>query len=193
MLSAKRLFIFSAPSGAGKTTITRHLLQQFPDLCFSISATTRPCRPGEVHGREYYFLPRETFERHIADGDLVEYEEIFGNLYGTLKSEIQRAIDLGKYLVFDVDVKGALALKKAFPEDALLIFIAPPDIDKLRERLQARNTESDEQLQLRLARAEMEMDRQGEFDIIIINDDLQTSLNEAEQIIAAHGLRRAGS
>lgn len=190
MPSPKRLFIFSAPSGAGKTTITQHLLKHFPDLCFSISATTRQCRPGEVDGKDYHFLAREEFERRIAAGELVEYEEIFGNLYGTLATEIQRALDEGKFLVFDVDVKGALALKNAFPGESLLVFIAPPSIEKLRERLSARNTESEEQLQLRLARAEMEMDRQGEFDIVIINDNLSDSLREAESVIAAHGARR---
>jgi guanylate kinase len=190
MPSHKRLFIFSAPSGAGKTTITQHLLKRFPSLCFSISATTRNQRPGEVHGKNYYFLSREEFERSIANGELAEYEEIFGNLYGTLKSEIQRALDDGKYLVFDVDVKGALALRRAFPDNSLMIFIAPPDVDKLRERLSARNTESEEQLRMRLARVEMEMERQNEFDIIIINDDLETALTEAEEVIAAHGLQR---
>lgn len=191
MPAHKRLFIFSAPSGAGKTTITQYLLQRFPSLCFSISATTRQQRPGEVHGRNYYFLTREEFEQRIANSELAEYEEIFGNLYGTLKSEIQRALDEGRHLVFDVDVKGALALRNAFPDDSLLIFIAPPDLDKLRERLSARNTESEEQLRLRLARAEMEMERQNEFDILLINDDLATALDEAEQVVAAHGVPRA--
>lgn len=190
MPSLKRLFIFSAPSGAGKTTITQHLLKHFPDLSFSVSATTRHCRPGEIDGKDYHFLTREDFERRIAAGELVEYEEIFGNLYGTLRTEIQRSIDSGKFLVFDVDVKGALALKNAFPEESLLIFIAPPSIEKLRERLSARNTESQEQLQLRLARAEMEMSRQSEFDIVIINDRLESSLNEAETVIEAHGAYR---
>lgn len=188
MPSHKRLFIFSAPSGAGKTTITQHLLKRFPRLCFSISATTRKQRPGEVHGQNYYFLTREEFEKHIANDELAEYEEIFGNLYGTLKSEIQRALDAGQHLVFDVDVKGALALRKAFPDNSLMIFIAPPDIDKLRERLRSRNTESEEQLQLRLARAEMEIERQNEFDIIIINDNLTAALAEAEEVVAAHGV-----
>ncbi len=191
MPSPKRLFIFSAPSGAGKTTITQHLLKHFPDLCFSISATTRQRRPGEVDGKDYHFLSREDFEQRIAANELAEYEEIFGNLYGTLTTEIQCALDEGKFLVFDVDVKGALALKNAFPDDSLLIFIAPPSIEKLRERLSARNTESEDQLQLRLARAEMEMSRQNEFDIVVINDHLETSLGEAENIIASHGAGRA--
>lgn len=190
MLSTKRLFIFSAPSGAGKTTITHHLLKHFPDLCFSISATTRQCRPGEVDGKDYHFLGREEFERRVAAGELAEYEEIFGNLYGTLSSEIRRAIDEGKFVVFDVDVKGALALKKAFPEESLLIFIAPPSIEKLRDRLSARNTESEEQLQLRLARAEMEMGRQTEFDIVLINDSLEAALAEAETVIASYGVKK---
>lgn len=193
MSAVKRLFIFSAPSGAGKTTITQHLLQQYPSLLFSISATTRPQRPGEVHGKNYYFLSRAEFEHHIANGELAEYEEIFGNLYGTLKSEIQRALDGGKQLVFDVDVKGALALRNAFPNDSLLVFIAPPSIEQLRQRLRARNTESEEQLQLRIERATMEMEWQSEFDIVVVNDDLPTAFAEAEQILATHGVVRTSS
>lgn len=191
MPAVKRLFIFSAPSGAGKTTITQHLLKQYPSLLFSISATTRPQRPGEIHGKNYYFLSREEFEQRIANGELAEYEEIFGNLYGTLKSEIQRALDNGKQLVFDVDVKGALALRNAFPNDSLLVFIAPPSIEKLRQRLSARNTESEEQLRMRIARATMEMQQQNEFDTVIINDDLPTAFAEAERILTTHGVVRA--
>jgi guanylate kinase len=184
----KRLFIFSAPSGAGKTTIARHLLERYPQMTFSISATTRPKRPNEEHGRDYYFLSRADFEAAIERSEFAEYEEFFGNYYGTLKSEVQSALQAGKCLVFDVDVKGALSLRRAYPEDSLLIFVAPPSMDELRHRLRARNTESEEQLQLRFARAEMEMAEQDTFDEIIINDDLERAF-EAARMLAEREMR----
>lgn len=179
----KQLFVISAPSGAGKTTIARHLLTKFPFMAFSVSATTRSQRPNEENGRDYYFLSRDDFERRIAHGDLVEHEEIFGNLYGTLISEIEKSLGVGKLLVFDVDVKGALSLKRAFPDEALLIFIAPPSFEKLEQRLESRNTESQEQLKLRLSRAEMEISMQSEFDAVIINDNLERAFAEAEALV----------
>jgi guanylate kinase len=179
----KQLFIFSAPSGAGKTTIARHLLEQYPQqMTFSISATTRHKRPSEQHGRDYYFLSRAEFEASIERGEFAEYEEFFGNYYGTLKSEITRALAAGKCLVFDVDVKGALSLKRAYPEESLLIFVAPPSMEELRQRLRARNTESEEQLHLRFARAEMEMAEQRAFDVTIVNDDLARAFRAAREL-----------
>lgn len=185
-MESKSLFILSAPSGAGKTTIARHLLAKFPDLTFSVSATTRPQREGEIHGKDYFFLTRSEFEAKIVQGDLVEFEEIFGNYYGTLRSEIQRAVADGKKLIFDVDVRGALSLQKHFPADSLLLFISPPSYEILRTRLVSRNTESEEQLQLRLERAKLEMDELKKFDIVIVNDDLQTALEEAEHITQSY-------
>lgn len=181
----KKLLVLSAPSGGGKTTVARHLLAVFPELRFSVSATTRPIRAGEIFGKDYFFLTRQEFERKITDGDLLEYEEIFGNLYGTLRSETQRALDEGRPVLFDVDVKGALSIRRAFPDDSLLLFIAPPDMEILKQRLQARNTETDEQIQLRLSRAVMEMRLMDEFDAIIVNSDLQKTLAEAEQAVTA--------
>lgn len=180
---SKRLFIFSAPSGAGKTTIARHLLGQYNFLQFSVSATTRPRRLNEIHGRDYYFLSREEFESAIQDHQLAEYEEIFGNYYGTLHSEIHRSLEVGKSLIFDIDVKGALSLQRSYQHDALLIFVAPPSLEELQQRLRARNTESEEQLALRLERVAMEMSEQHKFDEIIVNDDLDRALAEARALV----------
>lgn len=179
----KRLFIFSAPSGAGKTTIARHLLEQYPQMQFSISATTRTRRPKEIHGRDYYFLSQEEFQTAITNNELAEYEEIFGNYYGTLKSEINSALDAGKIIIFDIDVKGALSLQRTYPDDALLIFVAPPSMEILKQRLTERNTESDEQLQLRFARAEMELQAQDKFDEVIVNDNLEKAFEAARELV----------
>lgn len=180
---ARHLIVLSAPSGAGKTTVARHLLKQFPFLSFSVSATTRPQRPGEVHGKDYFFLSREEFRDRIERNDLIEYEEIFGNYYGTLKSVVQEALHRGDFLIFDVDVKGALSLRKAFPSETLLIFVAPPDLDTLAQRLRSRQTETPEQVQVRLARAEMEMAHRDAFDVVLVNTDLATTLQQATDIV----------
>jgi guanylate kinase len=184
----KRLFIFSAPSGAGKTTIARHLLAQYSQMRFSVSATTRPRRGEELHAKDYYFLSKQEFEVAIANNDLAEYEQIFGNYYGTLKSEINSALEAGKILVFDIDVKGALSLQRAYPDDALLIFVAPPSMEILKQRLTERNTESEEQLQLRLARAEMELQQQERFDEIIVNDNLEQAFHAARELVRKYGI-----
>lgn len=183
MSNRKHLLVLSAPSGAGKTTVARHLLEVFPGMKFSISATTRSMRTGEVDGRDYFFLSRDEFRRKIEEGDLVEYEEIFGNYYGTLKSFITDAISRGEFVVFDVDVKGALSLRVAFPDDTLLMFIAPPSIETLEERLRSRHTETDEQVATRLSRAAMEMAHQEMFDVTIVNSDLDQTLRTAETIV----------
>ena len=182
----KHLIVLSAPSGAGKTTVARHLLRTFPDWRFSISATTRGMRPGEQNAKDYFFLSREEFVHRVGSGDMIEYEEIFGNLYGTLRSEVQRSIDAGQTILFDVDVKGAISLRHAFPDDTMLIFIAPPSQTVLEHRLRSRSTESEEQLSLRLERAEMEMSLQHEFDVVIINDDLQETLSRAEDAVKGY-------
>ncbi len=180
----KQLIVLSAPSGAGKTTIARYLLSRFTDkLRFSVSATTREKRPGEIDGKDYYFLSREEFEHRIGAGELIEYEEIFGNYYGTLHSEVDDALARGEFLVFDVDVKGALSLRLAYPNDTFLLFVAPPSMEELERRLRYRQTESDEQIAIRTARAEMEMQWQKEFDEVIVNSDLNKSLEAAEVLI----------
>ena len=179
----KQLIVLSAPSGAGKTTVARHLLKSFPRLSFSVSATTRAMRPGEQHGKDYFFLTREDFLERITDDDLIEYEQIFDNYYGTLKSVVTEALARGEFLIFDVDVKGALSLRHAFPDDTLLIFVAPPDMKILEQRLRNRHTESDHQIELRLARAAMEMGHSHQFDHVLVNDDLQATLQAAERIV----------
>jgi guanylate kinase len=179
----KQLIVLSAPSGAGKTTVARHLLRTFPQLSFSVSATTRTMRPGEENGKDYFFLSREEFRERIAKDDLIEYEQIFDNYYGTLKSVVREALSRGEFLIFDVDVKGALSLRKAFPEDTLLLFVSPPNIDILAQRLRDRHTESAQQIDMRLARAEMEMGHRQQFDHVLVNDDLQATLRLAESIV----------
>lgn len=182
----KQLFVLSAPSGGGKTTVARHLLATFPDMKFSVSATTRAQRPGEEHGRDYFFLSKDEFAERINQGDLLEYEVIFGNYYGTLRSEVKRILDSGGIMIFDVDVKGALSLRTAFPEETLLMFIAPPSMDALEKRLRSRQTESAEQIALRLERAAMEMQSVEFFDEVIINDILPVTLDRAELVVREH-------
>ncbi|MBI2793318.1 MAG: guanylate kinase [Ignavibacteria bacterium] len=179
----RQLIVLSAPSGAGKTTVARHLLETFPFLRFSVSATTRDRRESEIHGKDYFFLTREEFKERIENGDLIEYEEIFGNYYGTLRSVVKDAISHGDFIVFDVDVKGALSLRHEFPDDTVLIFIAPPDMQTLSERLHHRHTETNAQIALRLARAEMEMGHEKSFDYVIVNGNLSETLSKAEEIV----------
>ncbi len=183
--TAGKLIVLSAPSGAGKTSIAKVLLQRFPLMAFSVSATTRPMRPGEVHGRDYFFLTKEDFRRRIDLGDLVEWEEIYTNFYGTLKSEVDRALANGQVMLFDVDVKGALSIKAKYPSDAVLIFVAPPSVDELRARLVNRKTEDAATVERRMARVPMELEAAGRFDHRVVNDDLQRACDEATEIVRA--------
>lgn len=185
-MSRGTLIVISAPSGCGKTTIARAILQRYPSMLFSVSATTRPRRPTEVDGKDYFFLTKEEFERRVAQGDLIEWEEIYGNYYGTLKSEVDRALTQGRVMLFDVDVKGALSIKKKYPEDAVLIFIAPPSMEVLRKRLMDRNTEDEATVRRRLERVPMELEKGKEFDYQVVNDDLATAIAEVEAIIQRH-------
>ncbi len=180
-----RLIVLSAPSGSGKTTIARAIMQKYPSIVFSVSATTRPQRRGEQHGKDYFFLSREEFDRRIKAGELVEWEEIYGDLYGTLKSEIERALTTGRVMLFDVDVKGALSIKQHYPE-ALLIFIKPPSIESLKRRLTGRKTENESALGKRLERVPMELELGGKFDHQIVNDDLPRAIARVEEIVAKH-------
>lgn len=175
------MIIFTAPSGAGKTTIVRHLLSTFDFLDFSVSATTRPKRPKEIEGKDYYFMSAEEFKSLIENDKLAEYEEVYENqFYGTLISEIERIWANNKTIVFDIDVKGATVLKKRFGNQCRAVFIAPPSLEILIERLKNRKTESERSLAIRLKRVKEEMKYEDTFDTSLINDDLDTALAEAE-------------
>ncbi|MBM3169968.1 MAG: guanylate kinase [Bacteroidetes bacterium] len=180
-----KAIIFSAPSGSGKTTLVKHLLQHVPNLGFSISACTRDKRGRhEVHGRDYYFLSIEEFKKKIDEDAFVEWEEVYaGNFYGTLKEEIQRIWNQGKAVIFDVDVKGGLALKKYFGDKALAIFVKVPSLEVLAERLNDRGTESDESLSRRIYKAKFEMTFESQFDVSILNDDFERSAAETLQVV----------
>lgn len=180
-----KAIIFSAPSGSGKTTIVRHLLKKFDFLDFSISATTRQSRAErEIHGKDYYFLSLEDFKKKISNNDLVEWEEVYGgNYYGTLKSEIDRLWSMGKHVVFDVDVKGGLKLKEHFKDKALAIFVRVKDLNILEKRLRHRNTESEDNIRKRLAKAEFEMTFESGFDKTLISDQLDHTLKESEKLV----------
>lgn len=179
-----KVIIFSAPSGSGKTTLVKYCLGIFPELQFSISATTRALRGEEIHGKDYFFLFVEEFKNLITEDAFVEYEEVYQDkFYGTLKSEVERIWQEGKVVIFDVDVKGGVNLKKIFGEKALSIFIAPPSIDELERRLISRATDDLETIKIRVAKAKEEMTYAEEFDQIIINDDLETAQKEIERIV----------
>jgi guanylate kinase len=182
-MSKKFLLVLSSPSGGGKSTVANYLLSKFPNLRFSISATTRSKREKEVDDVHYYFISKEDFQQKIINDEFAEWEEIFGNYYGTLKSEIEKARKNSECLIFDVDVKGALSIKKIYPKESILIFISPKSIDVLEQRLRKRNTETEEQIRTRLSRAEMEMGLRDKFDFDIINEDLDTTLKQACKIV----------
>ena len=176
-----KLLIFTAPSGAGKTTIVRHLLQKFGELAFSVSATTRPPRPGEEHGRDYYFLSQEEFARLVGEGAFVEYEEVYpGRFYGTLHSEVHRIWEADRTVVFDIEVKGATNIKRHYPDGSLAVFVSPPSREVLFQRLRDRSTEDAESLRVRIERAGEELAYADSFDRVLVNDDLPTALAEAE-------------
>lgn len=183
--------IFSAPSGAGKTTLVRHLMS-IPEFKFefSVSAASRPIRAGEVNGKDYYFMTKKEFEDKIAKQLFLEWEEVYsGSLYGTLKSEITRITENGHYPIFDVDVIGGLNLKKYFGNDALAVFVMPPDVETLEARLRCRNSETEESLAKRLAKATSELSYLKKFDKVILNDNLEKAKREAEKLVAEYLLK----
>ncbi|WMN05953.1 guanylate kinase [Marivirga arenosa] len=186
MKESGKAIIFSAPSGSGKTTIVQHLLNEHPNLGFSISACTRDKRGrSEVDGVDYYFLSVEEFKNRIDKDEFVEWEEVYeGNFYGTLKEEVQRIWDQGKAVIFDVDVKGGLKLKKYFGDNALAVFVKVPSLEVLEDRLKKRNSESSSSLSQRLYKAKFEMTFEKEFDYVLVNEDLSTSLNKAEKLVS---------
>jgi len=181
---AGKAIIFSAPSGSGKTTIVRHLLDQNPDLGFSISASTRDKRGRtEQDGEDYYFLTPDQFKQKIDSDEFIEWEEVYsGNFYGTLKSEIDRIWKEGKNVVFDVDVKGGLNLKRYFGDKALAIFVSVPSLETLKERLNERGTETEESLSRRIFKAKFETTFKGQFDAVLLNENLDASLAEAQKL-----------
>ena len=178
------LIIFAAPSGSGKTSIVKFLLAQQLPLKFSVSATTRPKRPDEKEGVDYFFLTKKQFREKIAAGEFLEWEEVYaGTYYGTLKSEVDKLLEKGENVIFDVDVLGALNIKKIYAEQALALFIKPPSVEALAERLKMRGTETDESLKRRIDKSTYELSFAPEFDITIINDDLEEAQNDAKQIV----------
>ena len=179
-----KLIVISAPSGAGKTSIVHYLLKELPNLCFSISATSRVKRDNEFDGKDYHFLGVEQFKQKIKEDAFLEWEEVYDNqYYGTLKSEIDRIWNIEKTVIFDVDVAGGINIKKQYPSECLSIFIMPPSIKVLKDRLDNRGSESDESLTKRLAKAEEEISQNQEFDMVILNDDLKTACAEIKEVI----------
>ena len=179
-----KLIVISAPSGAGKTSIVHHLLKNMPELSFSVSACSREKRDNETHGKDYYFLGVEGFQNKIKEDAFLEWEEVYENqYYGTLKSEIERIWSEGKTVIFDVDVIGGLNIKKQYPKECLSLFIMPPSVDVLRERLSGRGSESEVKLEMRLAKAEQEISKNQEFDKVILNDDFGIACEETMEVI----------
>lgn len=180
-----KLFVFSAPSGSGKTTIVQHLLKlAHLNLDFSVSATSRSPRGTEVHGKEYYFLSASDFEKQIEEGNFLEWEEVYtDNFYGTLKSELHRIWNTGKHVIFDIDVIGGLNIKKQFPDETLAIFVQPPSVEELEKRLRNRQTDSEEKIKERLAKAAEEISYSKNFDVILTNDILEVAKSKAEKLI----------
>lgn len=181
-----KLIVFAAPSGAGKTSIVRHLMPiKTLNLDFSVSATTREPREGEVHGEHYYFLTVDDFKNKISGGDFIEWEEVYtDSFYGTLKSEVDTNLKNGTNVIFDIDVAGALSIKKMYKDEALLIFVKPPSLEALESRLRNRNTESERSLKRRVDKASFEMSFADQFDTIIVNDLLQVAQKQAETIVS---------
>lgn len=185
-MATGKLIVFSAPSGSGKTTIVKHLLTETDlPLDFSISAASREPRTGEIDGKDYYFLSASDFKSKVANNSFLEWEEVYkDNFYGTLKSEIKRIWKEGKHVVFDIDVIGGLNIKKQFPQETLAIFVKPPSIQEMERRLRGRGTETEEKINMRVAKAEEEIGFSKKFDTILINDDLSVAKTDAYQLVS---------
>ncbi len=182
-MSDRHIIVLTAPSGAGKTTIARHVMEELPHLSFSVSATTREARPSETHGEDYFFLSTAEFRERVKSGEVLEYEEVYpGQLYGTLISEVEQKARNGG-VILDIDVRGAKNVKQVFGDDALVIFVQPPSMEVLRRRLEGRGTETDRSMDERLRRAEMEVQQADRFDAVVVNDDLDTAVEETLQAI----------
>ena len=180
-----KLIVFSAPSGSGKTTIVHHLLRKSElNLDFSISATSREKRGKEIDGKDYYFLSLKEFQKHVGKGDFIEWEEVYeNNYYGTLKKEVERIWASGKNVIFDIDVVGGLSIKHKFPEQTLAIFVQSPSIDEMERRLRHRNTDCEEKIKERVAKAEKELKFAKDFDVILVNDNLEKAQEEAYNLV----------
>lgn len=179
-----KLFVFSAPSGSGKTTLVKHLLTQNLPLGFSISATSRSPRGQEIEGVDYYFLSQEAFQKKIEEDAFVEYEEVYnGAFYGTLRSEVERLWSEGKHVLFDIDVVGGLNIKEQFPEETLAIFVQPPSLEELENRLRKRGTETEDKIQQRLDKSAKELIYSQDFDVILVNDNLNTAKQEVVRLV----------
>ncbi len=186
-----KVIIFSAPSGSGKSTVVNHLLKKYPFLEFSISATSRAPRGREQNGKEYFFFSTEEFERLISEDAFIEYEEVYkGSYYGTLKSEIERIWAKGHTILFDIDVKGGVNIKRIFGDAALAVFVKAPSVEELRSRLVGRGTDTPEAIEKRVAKAEEELTYEKYFDVVLVNDDLSTSLAQAEGLIDSFVLNK---
>lgn len=178
-----KIYVISAPSGTGKTTIIKRIKEIRPEIRFSISAATRNPRGIEVNGKDYYFLSKDDFMKKVEAGEFVEWEEVFGNYYGTLKSELVDTVEKGEDVILEIDVKGALNIKQQFPE-SVLVFLLPPSIEELVARLTGRNTEKQEELEKRIARAELEFSFREQFDHCVVNNDLEECVNEVLELIS---------
>ena len=182
------LIVISAPSGTGKSTLCHMLLKAFPDMEFSVSYTTRKPRSGEINGKDYFFVDRETFEKMIEEGDFLEWAEVYGNLYGTSKSQVTKALEAGKDILLDIDTQGALQVKKNFPE-AVLIFILPPSLIELERRLRSRGTDNEETIEKRLRIAKGEIEKAFHYDYLVVNDVLEVAFEKLRSIITAEKCR----
>jgi guanylate kinase len=186
-----KLIIFSAPSGAGKTTIVKYLLNAGLKLEFSVSATSREIRTGEIDGKDYHFISTQDFRNYIAGDAFLEWEEVYpDHFYGTLKSEVERIRNEGRHVIFDVDVKGGLQIKKIYGDQALAVFVMPPDLQVLEVRLRCRSTESEEDIRKRIGKAQHEIGFSRNFDVILVNDNLEKACREAEDIIRAFLIKK---